>query len=455
MRSSFARSFVVLVAALLVLIACGSTPEPTESVDDPVVVPPDAAGRCPRGRTSCNGTCANTKTDSNNCGECGHACSGSEVCRVGACHCPSSDTDCNGTCTNTKTDSKNCGACGNACSGGEICRAGACQCPLGEMTCSGTCTNTKTDSKNCGICGKLCFPDEVCRGGSCDCPSRLFCNGICTDPKTDQNCGGCGNACTGGKKCIRSIRTVFCACPPKAPLLCNGVCTNLQTDNTNCGSCGNACGGGQVCSATVCQCPPATVLCGGACVSNTCAAGQTFNSSTCACECPANTVLCNGQCVSNVCTSPQTFNLGTCMCAQSSACTYGLQGGEVSINIQPCPPGYDPSQECISGTLTISASACTVGDWTGVDPGYAFFGSNALGASAASCGGWTLGNPPYYCQMQQGEPNSATQTFTFGTVCVSGEAFTIHPSIYRLFGNETPNFEDSIAQTLPISFTCP
>jgi hypothetical protein len=57
--------------------------------------------------------CADTKTNSANCGSCGVACELPSMC-------------CNGSCANPQTDSANCGHCGNACKSPSICVEGCC-----------------------------------------------------------------------------------------------------------------------------------------------------------------------------------------------------------------------------------------------------------------------------------------------------------------------------------------
>jgi hypothetical protein len=54
----------------------------------------------------CPNGCKNLKTDKLNCGVCGRACTGADLC-------------CNGTCTPQGTP--NCGACGYVCPGGSQC----------------------------------------------------------------------------------------------------------------------------------------------------------------------------------------------------------------------------------------------------------------------------------------------------------------------------------------------
>ena len=85
--------------------------------------------------------------------------------------CASGTIRCGDTCVQTATDSNNCGACGSACSGGNVCVSGACVCPVGQGTCNGQCTAVASDPKNCGACGVLCGQNQACNQGVCqDCP---------------------------------------------------------------------------------------------------------------------------------------------------------------------------------------------------------------------------------------------------------------------------------------------
>src|SRR5262249_51977522 len=120
---------------------------------------------------------------------------------------------------------------------------------------------------NCKICsqdGSACInvPDGSGSGpdGYHDCGpvvrgSPWCCSGDCVDiQESIDNCGACGNACTGGRHCREiAIGVVGCACADWETE-CNGSCTNLQTDPNNCGQCGHACSPGQGCSNGVCEC---------------------------------------------------------------------------------------------------------------------------------------------------------------------------------------------------------
>jgi len=102
--------------------------------------------------------------------------------------CTAGLSKCADTCVATQTDSKNCGSCGSACNGGNVCVNGGCVCPVGQQVCNGVCTAIATDPRNCGSCGFVCAtkPD----GGS-----DQACNqGVCQD----CGAGGCRTALVAG-----------------------------------------------------------------------------------------------------------------------------------------------------------------------------------------------------------------------------------------------------------------
>ena len=100
---------------------------------------PEGTGRC------CSGTCVDSGTDPKNCGQCGKACvlganQSANNCVNGSCVpicsnglppvnglcCPAGQTVCNGSCVTLGSDTQNCGACGEACVGGQVCVNGIC-----------------------------------------------------------------------------------------------------------------------------------------------------------------------------------------------------------------------------------------------------------------------------------------------------------------------------------------
>jgi len=95
---------IVILLALFSIIAYGSTN--TDQTDL----------NCDRGLMNCNGICVDIMTNSANCGACGLACSGEDVCNVGVCSCSMDKMKCNGKCVDTSYDPQNCGKCGMTCS---------------------------------------------------------------------------------------------------------------------------------------------------------------------------------------------------------------------------------------------------------------------------------------------------------------------------------------------------
>ncbi|MBI4704837.1 MAG: hypothetical protein HY744_27350, partial [Deltaproteobacteria bacterium] len=98
---------------------------------------------CAAGRGNCNGSDGDgceidLSADVNNCGLCANKCpavaNGTAACAGGKCgvgQCNANFADCdknagNGCEVSLQADAKNCGSCGNACPGGQMCNAGVC-----------------------------------------------------------------------------------------------------------------------------------------------------------------------------------------------------------------------------------------------------------------------------------------------------------------------------------------
>jgi len=198
--------FAMMASAISVLGAgCGDD----DSTDRPGV---DAGpSGCTGGTTDCGGMCVDTRFDPANCGGCGMACAGGEVCLSGTCtpqgSCTGALVECSSACVDPRNDPMNCGSCGNACASGEVCNAGTCSsaCGLGTEACDGRCVDTQVDPGNCGACGNACASGEVCSAGTCElncAGGTVDCSGSCVDIASNtDNCGMCGNACPTGTSC--------------------------------------------------------------------------------------------------------------------------------------------------------------------------------------------------------------------------------------------------------------
>lgn len=211
-----------------------------------------ACGICPAGAdTCCNRGCVDTETDEANCGSCGNACAGGEVCTGGVCRCtPASCPSgcCDGDRCRNGTTTQFCGA------GGGICIA----CTGGDSCCAADCVNTQTDEANCGACGNVCNPARTCEGGQCACPAGTTCpknyvlqaDCTCACPAGfDEVNGGCFLICNNSSLC----RGTNCTCAGSMVGSGNYLCINYATgfdqgctSNLNCPT-GTACNSGAYC----------------------------------------------------------------------------------------------------------------------------------------------------------------------------------------------------------------
>jgi hypothetical protein len=291
----------------------------------------------------CAGVCRNLRTDDANCGGCGVASTGKNICQtaIGE-HC------CDGNCHNTLNDPANCGGCRGvprACMAGtEACCNGVCTTLLNNDLACGSCTLNCSTSPNGKCCGTACYDKlndvghcgdacVACMGGDPAC-----CSGSCADRSRDTaNCGACGHACNPSESC------------------CSGTCKNLNTDPANCGACGHTCALGQTCcggqclnlgtdpnncgldcaSRIVCQAPTAT-CCGGACINAT-SDDQNCGRCSNACNTGAGERCCLGLCKN---LQSDTSNCGGCgtVCDLPNTATYTCQSG--GCRVATCDPGY-------------------------------------------------------------------------------------------------------------------
>lgn len=290
------------------------------------------ATTCPEGLTTCVSESGPTykcavdlAKDPEHCGACGNECLKYEPihmtsrCIAGKCELecyspprpvvhggvPTDYRNCNGLLddgceVDLLANAQNCGACGQACAPGERCFDGRCGCQPGLTDCNGQCVDLTGNDFNCGQCGKACeYPatpcdplptntEYGCVGGQCE---KLRCFGYAQDCNGDlalgcgsdgcevadirfdpQNCGRCGNACTGAEECRDEGNGPECVvpCAQTGRTACIDGCFDLLTDPDHCGGCFLLCpsaGPAQVrsCNKGVCalECAPGFADCNG------------------------------------------------------------------------------------------------------------------------------------------------------------------------------------------------
>jgi hypothetical protein len=371
------KTWCIAFVALGMVAGCGGDPPanpPPPDVapidDNPIVAdkptttdnPPTP---CDPGQMRCGEVCVDLQTNATNCGACGTACTGTQVCRMGSCQtpmmCMGTQTLCGTTCVDTSTDGMNCGSCGNICPAGQMCMGGSCaapSCPTGQTSCSGMCVNTMTDAANCGSCGTTCSSGQTCTAGACVATmmctmGQTSCGGVCVDTQTDaNNCGACGTTCAAGQACTAGMcRTPMMCTAPQ--ILCGSTCINVMTDVMNCGSCGRACASGQTCTAGACvgvtMCPTGQTSCGTG-TSMICADLQTD---------AANCGMCG-----RACTAMQTCAAGVCRTARPT-CMTGQTDCTPMAATPTCVNTQTSATNCgACGTACPAMSTCVMGACT-------------------------------------------------------------------------------------------
>jgi formylglycine-generating enzyme required for sulfatase activity len=268
-------------------------PDEVEDLPDEII--PDEVEDLPEDTcpfTLCEGTCVNTSTDMNNCGECGIVCESNQYCAEGCYDILCTHTLCNEECIDTSTDMNNCGGCGVVCNSDQYCNEGCINtCP--NTLCNGDCVDTSTDMNNCGGCGITCNSNQYCEGECIDICYATLCGEECVDTSTNTNhCGNCGVTCNPNQDC------------------CDGDCIDLNTPY-NCNACGDTCSTEEECCTGECQTTDTTLNCGAcgntcsteeACCDSTCTSIQDYtNCGGCGITCANNEICSNEICTTLTC----------------------------------------------------------------------------------------------------------------------------------------------------------
>lgn len=89
--------------------------------------------------------------------------------------------------------------------------SGYCECYGYDTCCDGICVDPRTDQQNCGECNNVCPPHEYCHQTSCvaRCSDREdFCDELCIDTSYDEDhCGECNNPCEHAQMCMIGVCT--------------------------------------------------------------------------------------------------------------------------------------------------------------------------------------------------------------------------------------------------------
>jgi hypothetical protein len=241
------------------------------------------------------------------------------------------------------------GRCCDSLDGDVACGSECCEFP-DQACCDGhTCTDLLSND-NCGGCGIVCSGGRTCQNLVCTCPAGTTdCGGECVDTQSDDNnCGACGNVCSGGKSCENGV----CTCP-SGGTDCGGTCSDGYSDPNNCGRCGNVCQAGQDCAGGQCQAPcdachervnnvcvlkdlDKTLVCDGVCVDPK---TDSDNCGSCGNKCLGGDTCQNGLCIGSACPAPDWHSCGTI-----GATTYCTRQGNT------CCVGAREATGCGEGT---------------------------------------------------------------------------------------------------------
>lgn len=323
----------------------------------------------------CGNRCANTVTDTANCGDCGLACPMNEACAGSRCY-PR--------------------ACGTVtCAGTHVCLGGACV----ERSCFGvTCvTGSQCAGGQCypKACGSIeCRANQVCLNGDCyeaacvgvSCPAGALCrNGICErdtcdnglkdGTESDVDCGGVCPACLAGSTCTDPLDCLSLVCANRCVLpTCSDGVRNGDEGDVDCGgtcspcASGRRCSGGLQCESKICEM--------GTCTTPTCTDGVQNGAET-GRDCGANCSPCaqgagcatGGDCMSGLCVAKQCVS-GQCQDGTKNGAETDIDCGGACApcaNGKVCTAGTDCLSHVCSPTNACQAPSCTDTQLNGVE----------------------------------------------------------------------------------------
>jgi len=105
-----------------------------------------------------------------------------------------------------------------------------------DTVCEGECVDTQTDLNNCGECGNACTGGKECNSGECVCPEgQTDCYGICQECCDDGDCDD-GDSCT-SDSCNNGVCTSVAKNLPNGELCsenCECASGECDEDNSKC-----------------------------------------------------------------------------------------------------------------------------------------------------------------------------------------------------------------------------
>jgi CXCXC repeat len=280
---------------------------------------------CDSGQGACNDKCVDLQNDDFNCGACGVVCNDpwGAICENGECKCPPGQCNREGLCVGPENV---------ACDPPkefdlDFC---LCLCPSGLTNCADKCVDINTDKNNCGNCGNTCSGAQTCQGGQCGCPES------CNPPRVlnPETCQcECAVSCPEGQ----SLDPNTCECQPECQVTCDPP-QILNPESCQC-ECPISCPEGQFPDEN-CECQPEC--------QETCSAPQVLNPETCECECPVscdpplvpNPETCQCECPAS-CDPPKVTNPETCECECPVSCDPPQVPNPETCQCE-CPVSCDP-----------------------------------------------------------------------------------------------------------------
>jgi hypothetical protein len=208
------------------------------------------------------------------------------------------------------------------CSGSQQCVNGACRDSCPTAVCGGACVDTQTSEQHCGSCGNACTGGKSCVGGQCV-AEALSCTSA-------ADCGGGGGALT----CNPTTQRCVCAIHPTW-----GICQRFPNGDGLCGPC----------------CPGGIPL-GSVCDQERVCIDQSINGCACPASAPEGCPSRSGFCSMDTDTDPHRCGPACQDCTLADPAARCCSG----VCVRGCYPGADGS--CIFEPCGSNCAPCLAGE---------------------------------------------------------------------------------------------